>query len=199
MLLSMTTTSRATPVQALRTVLYRVRAVLPVASAPHYVEPRTDPRVDWLRRLDRVRSTLEQARADLFASGWTSGAWFTVATADGGTRAASPAESLRLTRPGASVSGACLVGTMLQRADDPDRATSHADVWACVDELVEALHERMDHPAYPPGWSHPPAQRYARLRVLTAWNDAPGRTQDEVVALLDHTIGRTIVGACRAS
>ena len=76
---------------------------------------------------------------------------------------------------------------------------AHVDGWHgdTKDELVEAVHERMGHTAYPPGWCHPPEHRHARLRVLTGWNDARGRTREDVVALLDHAIGRTIVGACR--
>lgn len=181
----------------LRAAVARVRSVLPVAPAPAYAEPAAEPRQAWLRRLDRVRAALEQARADLLHDGWTSGAWFSVVDGEGRIRLANTAESSALLRPGASVRGACLVGTLLRRCDDPDRATSVADVWGCVDELVEALHEQAGHVAFPSGHCYPPAERHSRLRLLTAWNDRAGRNVDEVVELVDRAIGRTIVGACR--
>ena len=191
----MTTTRRAAPAHALRALLFQVRAVLPVAPPPAYVDPQTDREVGWQRRLDRVRSALEQARSDLAGDGWVSGGWFAVATASG-TRVASTTESFALVRPGSSVQGACLVGTLLRRAADPDRATSYDDVWGCVDELYEAVHEQEGHASFAPGRCYPRAEQRARLRGVTAWNDAPGRTQPEVLGLVDRAVARTIVGAC---
>jgi hypothetical protein len=195
----MTTTHRARPAEALRAALSRVRAALPVASPPTYVEPQDDPRVAWLRRLDRVRAALEQARTDLVEQGWTQRAWFSVdATGGAGTtRLATVAESFDLVRPTASVTGACLVGALLRRAEDPDRATTHADVWGAVDELYEALHERMGHTSLPPGRVDSHHRRHAKLGVLTAWNDDPRTRREDVLDLLDRAVGRTVVGACR--
>lgn len=195
----MTTTNRGNPTGALRAAVNRVRAVLPVAPAPAYAQPEEDSRAGWLRQLDRVRAALEQARDDLVDHGWTGGGWFTVPTADGGGRLASQAEAFGLVRPSGGVLSACLVGTLLQRCDDADRATSVRDVWGCVDELVEALHEQAGHASFPPGRCYPHEERRARLRVLTDWNDAPGRTLEEVLGLVDRAVGRTIVGACRFS
>lgn len=193
----MTSTNHAASFSTLRTAMARVRSVLPVAPVPAYPEPAAEPRQAWLRRLDRIRAALEQGRADLLSDGWTSGAWFSVADGERRTRLASTAESSALLRPSVSVRGACLVGTLLRRCEDPDRATSVADVWGCVDELVEALHEQAGHVALPPGRCYPPAERHTRLRLLTAWNDRAGRSVDDVVELVDRAIGRTIVGACR--
>ena len=192
----MTTTHRARPAEALRAALSKVRAALPIASPPTYVEPQDDPRVAWLRRLDRVRAALEQARTDLLEQGWTQRAWFAVDAA-GTTRLASVAESFDLVRPTSTVSGACLVGALLRRAEDPDRATTHADVWGAVDELYEALHERMGHTSLPPGRVDSHARRHAKLGVLTAWNDDPRTRREDVVDLLDRAVSRTLVGACR--
>ena len=191
----MTTTRRADPAQALRALISQVRAALPVAPAPHYVDPQIDPEVGWQRRLDRIRSALEQARSDLAGDGWVSGAWFAVATASG-SRPATTAESFALVRPGSTVAGACLVGTLLRRAADPDRATSYDDVWGCVDELYEAVHESMGHTSFPPGRCYPRTVQHARLRGVTAWNDTPGRTHAEVLDLVDRAVSRTLVGAC---
>lgn len=193
----MTTTQRARPAEALRAVLSKVRAALPVAPPPTYVEPQDDPRVAWQRRLDRVRAALEQARADLVEQGWTQRAWFSVDAGGGAVRRASDAEAFALVRPTSTVSGACLVGALLRRAEDPDRATTHADVWGAVDELYEALHERMGHTSMPPGRTDSLHRRHAKLRVLTAWNDDPSTRREDVLDLLDRAVSRTLVGACR--
>ncbi|HEY0238281.1 MAG TPA: hypothetical protein VGC37_06520 [Friedmanniella sp.] len=192
----MTTTSRARPAEALRAALSKVRAALPVASPPTYVEPQDDPQVAWLRRLDRVRAALEQARTDLVEQGWTQRGWFSVDSA-GTTRLATTRESFDLVRPTSTVSGACLVGALLRRAEDPDRATTHADVWGAVDELYEALHERMGHTSLPPGRADSHTRRHAKLGVLTAWNDDPRTRREDVLDLLDRAVSRTLVGACR--
>ena len=192
----MTTTDRTRPVEALRAAVSRLRAALPVAAPPSYVEPQDDPRVAWQRRLDRVRAALEQARTDLVEQGWTQRAWFSVGADGGTTRLASPAESFDLVRPTSTVSGACLVGAMLRRAEDPDRATTHADVWGAVDELYEALHERMGHTSLPPGRVDSRARRHAKLGVLTAWNDDARTRREDVLDLLDRAVSRTLVGAC---
>ena len=180
-------------------MLGRVRAALPVASPPSYAEPQDDPGVAWQRRLDRVRAALEQARTDLVEQGWTQRAWFSVdaSGAAGTTRLATVAESFDLVRPTSSVTGACLVGALLRRADDPDRATTHADVWGAVDELYEALHERMGHVSLPPGRVDSYARRHAKLRTLTAWNDDRRTHREDVLDLLDRAVSRTLVGACR--
>ena len=68
-------------------------------------------------------------------------------------------------------------------------------MWRATDELREAMHERLGHDALPPGRAYPMTQRRARLRSLTAWNDAPGRTEADVLDLIDRAISRTIVGA----
>ena len=193
----MASTRQAPVLCTLRAAVTRAWSALSVSPAPAYAEPVADPRQAWLRRLDRIRAALEQGRIDLEHDGWIGGAWFGIADQQGGVRPVSTTEAFALLSPGASVNGACLVGTLLRRSADPDRATSVADVWGCVDELVEAVHEQAGHHAFPPGRCYAPAQRRARLQILTAWNDAPGRTQSEVLGLVDRAIGRTIVGACR--
>lgn len=198
MLSRVTTSQRARPAEALRAAWSRVRAALPVAAPPAYAEPQDDPRVAWQRRLDRVRAALEQGRADLVDHGWTQRAWFSVAADGGAVRNASPAEAFDLVRPTSPVSGACLVGALLRRAEDPDRATTHDDVWGAVDELYEALHERMGHFSSPPGRVDTLARRHGKLQVLTAWNDDPATRRDDVLDLLDRAVSRTLVGACNA-
>jgi hypothetical protein len=163
----------------------------------YYVaEPNRTPRDLWLWRLDRIRDTLEQARAVLDQQGWTSGAWFTVQQPSGQPRRVSAAEAFDLRDPRRDVVSSCLVGTLVRLADDPDRAVSVPDAWGCVDELYEAMHERLGHHSFPPGRSYPHEQRRAHLRALTAWNDSPGRTREQVLDLVDRAIARTIVAPC---
>jgi hypothetical protein len=161
-----------------------------------FPEPAGSPRDLWLWRLDRVRAALDQAHVVLQQQGWASGGWFTVASASGQPRLVTTAEALDLRAGRQDVLGSCLVGALVRLADDPDRAVSVADAWGCVDELYEALHEQLAHHSFPPGRSYPHEQRRAHLRALTAWNDAAGRTREQVLELLDRAIARTIVAPC---
>jgi hypothetical protein len=153
------------------------------------------PSRDDLRRwrLDRISDALEQARTVLAHEGWTSGAWFAVRKPSGEPRPVAVAEALALRDPRREVAGACLMGTLVRLAEDQDRATSVADVWGCVDELYEALHEQLGHDTFPPGRVYPHEQRRARLQALTAWNDAPGRTREQVLDLVDRAVARTLL------
>ncbi len=198
----MVDTERQSSATGWRAWLLHVREALSPQAyerAPDYgpEAPESD-REQWLRELGRVRDLLEATRSVVAADGWCGGgAWFTVRAADGTVRAASLEESFALRAPGAPVVGACLVGIMIRLADDPDRVPTTADVWRATDELREAMHERLGHDADPPGRAYPMTQRRARLRSLTAWNDAPGRTRADVLDLVDRAISRTIVGAVR--
>lgn len=184
-------------VNRLRTLAARARlAVFPVTVPDYPTSPGSGDQVGWFLQLERVRVTLELGREAIAAGGWTQGAWFEVGSAVGETRPVEPADAYGLLRSRGSVAGACLVGTLLQLAEDPDRPTSVADVWRCVDELYEAVHERMGHTARPAGLAYPHETRRAHLGMLTRWNDAPGRTREQVLDLFDRAIGRTILGSC---
>jgi hypothetical protein len=161
-------------------------------------EPDDRPVDARLQRLARVRDTLERAHDLLQHGGWTAGGWYTV-RAGGDTRLVSTVEALALRRTPAAdeVVGSCLVGALLRLADDPDTATSIRDVWSTVDELHEALREQQGQWAVPVGRVLPPGERHDRLRELTRYNDAPGRTRQQVLDLVDRAVARTIVGACQ--
>jgi len=165
--------------------------------APDYgPETPSSGREQWLRQLARTRDLLEQGRQVVAAGGWSGGgSWFTVRRDDGSIRDATLAESFDLREADAPVAGACVVGILLRLAGNPDRVPTTDDVWRATDELHEAVHEWSGHDSYPPGRSYPMAQRRARLRDLTAWNDTPGRTSQEVLEVFDRAISRTIVGA----
>ena len=179
-------------------LLSRAWSSLRIPSAPDHVdEPAVGGREAWLRQLARERYALEQARAVLVRDGWTTGGWFSVRAANGGVRTAGPLEALGLRHPQASVVNSCLVGTLVRMAEDPDQVPTLADVWGCVDELYEAMHEQLGHCSFPPGRAYPLDERRLRLRGLTAWNDEPGRTREQVLDVVDRAVARTIVAACR--
>jgi hypothetical protein len=177
-------------------LIERARLMFWPPRVPDHVPSRLTPHEEWLLRLERIRDLLEQTRASLARDGWTSGAWFSVDTPDGAVRQVSTAEAISLSGPGAQVRGACLVGAMLRVVDDADTAPSVADAWGCVDELYEAIHERMGHQSLPAGRSYAHDQRRVHLQVLTAWNDAEGRRLDEVLDLIDRAVSRIMLAAC---
>jgi hypothetical protein len=129
-----------------------------------------------LAELHAIGGLLEQA-AEVVGAGWIQGAWFTVATA-GGKRAVTAYDmSLAVDRP---VTGACLVGAVVQAAGGPTAVRSQL-VQRSLDVAWHALHE---DPARPVRWCPGPRVRLIQVLELTHWNDAPGRTQREVVDLL---------------
>jgi hypothetical protein len=196
----MAETDRRTLLTGLRSAVGRLREHLSPQAyqrAPDYgPDTPASGRELWLHQLARTRNLLEQGRAVVAEGGWTgSGSWFTIRQRDGTVRDASLAESFDLREPGAPVAGACLVGILIRLAGNPDRVPTVDDVWHATDELHEAMHEWMGHDAFPPGRSYSMPQRRSRLRGLTAWNDAPGRTREDVLEVFDRAISRTIVGS----
>ena len=194
---------------ALLTALRRCWRLVTAPPVPDYQptpgRPRQQlpPRELRLRELERTLDLLEQTKLRIAERGWTAGGWFSVATSgppvsgrtNGQTRLASHAEALALLRRPSDAGPACLAGSMLLLADDQDTAHTLDDVWRAVDELYEAVHERAGRDSFPPGHRADPATRTHRLRTLTAWNDRSGRTQGDVIDLLNRGISRTIT-AC---
>ena len=134
-----------------------------------------------MAQLNRQLAVLEGARAEL-ETGWVQGGWWSVSPADG-----SPA-------PGGAgpvhVDGVCLVGALLRAGPDAGRA---------VDAVYDALWSsrgQSDAPGLAPVPS--PDVRQARVRTLTQWNDRPGRTQAEVLAVVDQAISATIMSLMSA-
>jgi hypothetical protein len=120
---------------------------------------------------------LLEAAAEVVGDGWIQGAWFTVAT-DGGSRAVTAYDlPTAMDRP---VIGACLVGAVVQAAGGPATVRSQL-VQRSLDLLHHTLREDPDRPVQ---WCPGPRMRMIGLLELTRWNDAPRRTQGEVVGLL---------------
>lgn len=128
-----------------------------------------------LAELHAIRALLEQA-AEVVSDGWVQGAWFTVATANGRRTVTAYNLGMVVDRP---VTGACLVGAVVQAAGGPTTVRSQL-VQRTLDLIWHALRE---HPDRPVRWCPGPHMRMMEVLELTHWNDAPERTQGEVVDL----------------
>jgi hypothetical protein len=145
-----------------------------------------------LAELNRQLALLEGARAELEA-GWVQGGWWTVSSADG-----SPRLVAGYAAPGGSpdrVEGVCLVGALVHTGSRlPDAAP---EVGRAADTVYDALWPSRGQPGVPlPGGLPPvppPDVRQARVRAITQWNDRAGRTQPEVLAVVDRAISATIM------
>jgi hypothetical protein len=143
-------------------------------------ERRRLQRVDMLSgrlaELHAIRALLEQA-AEVTGHGWVQDAWFTVDMATGERRVTAFEMRLAENRP---VTGACLVGSIVQAAGGPSTARSQL-VERTLDVTWHTLREEPDQRVR---WCPGPNVRTMHMLDLTHWNDAPGRTQGEVVDLL---------------
>lgn len=155
-----------------------------------------------LKRLDAISSQLADLQAigellgraaEVVSAGWVQGAWFTVAT-PGGRRPVT-AYDVRLADE-LPVIDACLVGGIVQAAGGPSTVRSQV----VQRSLVLTWHVLRESDDRPVRWSPGPNLRMMTVLDLTHWNDAPERTQDEVVGLLvaaQHTAASQ-QEACRA-
>jgi hypothetical protein len=127
---------------------------------------------DQHHELTQQLAVLEGARAELEA-GWVQGSWWSVTT--GGDRN--------------HVDGVCLVGALIRAGgNDENAATGRA-----VDAVYDALWASRGQPAPVRQLVPSPQVRLARVRMLTQWNDRPGRTKAEVMTVIDRTISATIL------
>ncbi len=148
-----------------------------------------------LRRLDHSRRVLEAARA-VIERGWLQRGWYATAPPQPRSLAA------RLLRPDRTpaidqVQQACLVAAVTLAADGGGaRPDIVGDAGPTLDIVWDALLEADSRPwIAATGRAAAPEVRIARMRELVHWNDAAGRTRDEVLALLDRAISRTILAA----
>ena len=140
-----------------------------------------------LDQLNRQLAVLEGARAEL-ETGWVQGGWWSVTSADGNQRLVTGYAA-----GGGSpdhVNGSCLVGALA-------RAGSPSDAGRAVDAVYDALWASRDQPGAARDGGLPPVPapgvRLARVRTLTRWNDQAGRTQEEVLTVVDRAISATIM------
>jgi hypothetical protein len=150
-----------------------------------------------LDQLNRQLAVLEGARTELEA-GWVQGGWWATSSQDG---------SLRLATGYAAagghpdqVDGTCLVGAIVRAGSQLSAGGSDAarsDIGRAVDMVYDALwtsrgqpDERLPGKLAP---VPPPDVRLARVRTLTQWNDQAGRSQAEILAVVDRAISATIM------
>jgi hypothetical protein len=140
---------------------------------------RLDALSAQLAQLHAIRVLLEQA-TEIVRGGWIQGAWFAV-DVGGRTRAVSAPE-LRLTRDH-PVTGACLVGAVVQAGGGPEAVRSQP-VQRALDLVWHSLREDAGQPVR---WCPGPPARMMHVLDLTHWNDAPDRTRGDVVGLLSSS------------
>jgi len=123
-----------------------------------------------------VRELLERG-ADVIGTGWLQRGWFTVMTTEGVRVVTAHNLNDAVDQP---VVGACLVGSLVQSAGGPSAVRTQL-VQRTLDLLWHTLREGPDRPVR---WCPDPQTRALQVLDLTRWNDAPARTQGEVLALL---------------
>ena len=130
-----------------------------------------------LAELHAMSALLGRAAA-VVGAGWVQGAWFTVATSKGERPVTAYDLPVLTHRP---VTGACLVGSVVEAAGGPSTVRSQL-VQRSLDVVGHTLRE---DPSKPVQWCPGPRVRVLGVLELTHWNDAPGRTQAQVVGLLE--------------
>ena len=145
-----------------------------------------------LDQLNRQLAVLEGARTELEV-GWVQDGWWATGSGDGNPRLATGYAAAG-GHPD-HVDGVCLVGALVRAGSRlPD---ARSDVGRAVDAVYDALWVSRGQPgALRPGGMPrlpPPDVRLARVRTLTRWNDRAGRTQNEVLAVVDRAISATIM------
>jgi hypothetical protein len=129
--------------------------------------------------LDGARSVIQR--------GWVRDAWYVLEAPDGRRRLVTPG-SLTSRRFGIVVA-ACLVGAVVEagRRYSDERGISGP----AIDALWHALQESEQVAPYAAGWE-PPLLRTLQVRDLACWNDAPGRTREDVLRLIDVAAHRAV-------
>lgn len=139
-----------------------------------------------LRRIDTLSTHLAglhavddllDAAVGVVERGWIQNAWFRVTGPQGSRSVTGPGLRYAVKHP---VTGACLVGSVVEAAGGVETVRSMR-VQRTLDLLWHTLREDPDRPVR---WCPGPSLRMMHTMDLTHWNDAPERTQGEVVDLL---------------
>ena len=149
--------------------------------------------------LERLLTLLEAARSELSA-GWVQGGWLAV------TSPGRPPTVLTGPVAGASIRGpvsaVCLVGALIRAGSGAASGAASSgpagdsESGRAIDAAYDALWESRGQPPARPGpgllMVSSPQVRRSRVQALTRWNDAPGRTREDVLGVLDQAIARVI-------
>lgn len=156
---------------------------------------REQVRLNTLRRLDEVRAVLERAR-DIVADGWVQDRGYVPS----GRPTSGPVILFGADRiKSEDVAAACLVGAVALAARERDaRADLTVDAGPAIDFAWYALQKyRGLGDSGVSCRAAPQGLRLARIRDLMRWNDQPGRTREEVLAVLDLGVSLAIMTAMR--
>lgn len=156
----------------------------PPSRGEHQLLPRPDALAVRLAELDAIGRLLSES-VDVVGSGWVQNAWFAVATPQGERLLTAEQVKQVYVYP---VTGACLAGSVVLAAGGPEQASTQL-VQRTLDLTWHALRQDPEPPAV---LCPSPPVRMMRLRDLTRWNDAPGRTRADVTDLLRSA--RDLVG-----
>jgi hypothetical protein len=149
-----------------------------------------------LAELFRIDALLAEA-AHVIERGWLQNGWFTYVDGSGSrvlVTGCSPRIARRLSTE--QVTSTCLVGAIVHAAGGPSEAGSQL-VKRSIDLTWHAsyrgAHERIR-------WCPAATERAGHVMDLVRWNDTPGRTAGEVLALLDRAraLGHAEVERTRA-
>jgi hypothetical protein len=144
-------------------------------SAAARVATPADLRTDYRRRLGEVWSVLGGART-VVENGWLQNHWKT-----------------------GPEPRACLVAAVVEAVRQWDPSAGVPEAGPAVDFLWDALQESRGFGGGGAGGRSAPLDlRLVRIRDLIRWNDQPGRTRDEVLALLDLAQSRVVFAATSA-
>jgi len=154
----------------------RIRRVLDRIAARR-AEARARRTAAELAELADLQRLLTAAR-EVVEHGWVQHAWFSYVDERGRTRQASSAAAAEVV--GRPLVGACLVGAVVYAAGGP-HAVHAQPVQRALDLVWHALASEEDSAVL---WCPAPDVRVGRVRDLTRWNDAPGRSSTEVAGLL---------------
>lgn len=129
-----------------------------------------------LAELHSARALLADA-APVVAAGWIQEGWFAYRDEQGREHVVGADNLYEIT--GRRLTGACLVGAIVHAGGGLPAART-GRVHRALDLSWQALFSAPE----PVGYCPSAASRTARVRDLTRWNDRPGRTAEDVTALL---------------
>ena len=166
---------------------------MPVRFVPRSFSYRQ--RTSDIDREQRTLAVLVGAKA-LIERGWMQGGWYVLEASDGSRRLVGAGSLIR--RSYGTVVQACLVGAVAEAATrhSPEPAFAGPALDALWAALLTVEGGQLDPDRRVPS----PEARGVEVRELTRWNDHPDRTREDVLKLLDVTIGRVIAArSIRAS
>jgi hypothetical protein len=146
-------------------------------------------------REERTLAVLVGAKA-LVERGWMQGGWYVLEAPDGNRRFVGAGSLTR--RNYGTVVQACLVGAVVEAAarHSPEPVIAGPALDALWRTLLTVEGMRLDPDHRVPS----PAAREVEVRELTRWNDHRDRTREDVLHLLDVTIGQVMASrSTRAS